>query len=1217
MRKKHRNQRLLTAAVLAAVLAMPAYGYAFQRDPEYVYYNGTPMAEMQILNEGEALKDIEGDYLVDTAGYMLDDSLIEPLKSGTAYWTGMIGPYARNNQPWQIFVTTEKQDGNAGAISKSFTIKNKKMTVDADNYVAKLFQEGKSLVRLTEETAKNPPDGNYVLSVVVLGQYLGAARKGVVDGWWVDTDTVLPTNEQAADFVGSIRHELGHALGIADEIDYLDKQDQPLDSLHRKEVARYKTEEPRIAFSATLDGDTSWNMNLADQNLNQAQPGMKIVSSGGFQELKEQEPSIKESDVFLVNNTEKGEDGSGTKGKVFFIGPNVTDALAGATFYGVSGLPVNGWEGDDFEGAHLQTTGMMSHRAYSNYSSFMEVELAVMQDIGYDIDRQAYFGHSVYGDGGTVTNTQGYFARDEEGTAYVPGMYSTVPLGIGLHIYGSGNDVTQAADVLTRGTGATGIRVDGMLNTVRIPAATNIHTDGLRGNGILVAYGRDQEVNQAGTVTANGQGGIGARFDFGSSTNGASDDEYRGSYIRFKRTVNDKNGAIVSSGNPELMGMKPEEYNAAADELAGPQVSVYNLSGKLEGGAHAIYIGKNALVKEINVNEGASIRGDIVSDWKRFATDGSYDAPDEVNQPLQIQYNGNRYAYHQYIPDLVTNLNFNTDMSYAYNITGQDNMKLNVNKGTLHYGGMADVVSAHVAEGASLFGGDYSISDMTSRMATGFSDNTTGKFRNSGTIGAASKDTSMKIVGDLVSDGMLRGLAGGKEGHIELIGSANIDGSMLVAEGMLPGDTFTVLNTILGVIGMPENSSEETAYRLGLLNETGAVSADGTKAQVTAVAVNNLEGADAIQNETFDAMVAMSDALKANHDPRREEMRPLFSLSPAAAKDSLSAISANTSAKSMAVAQRSMMTHHILSSRLNEAFLPKPVKVKLPESGLNDSAADSLDVSLDLLEPAENDIWLKFGKNWGDVQGNTDYHSSTTLLGYDKAVSPYWRVGAFAGYSSTGFSDNTASNELKDTRFGLYAGYNKAGKEALVFLDYGWMRNKLRRGITGLGLTANARYHSRILELGGEYLYDLHAGKNVPWHVRPYVNAQLSRLWQNGYSEEGAGVFNQVVESKHNDYFGMGAGVEFKRYLPGGNYAIRAGVRHAFAGAEPKLRYSYMGDAANTYDMRNVQDKTHFVLSIGGETEIAKGWSIGGDASFTRGRHDKDWSCAVTLKKMW
>jgi uncharacterized protein with beta-barrel porin domain len=347
-------------------------------------------------------------------------------------------------------------------------------------------------------------------------------------------------------------------------------------------------------------------------------------------------------------------------------------------------------------------------------------------------------------------------------------------------------------------------------------------------------------------------------------------------------------------------------------------------------------------------------------------------------------------------------------------------------------------------------------------------------------------------------------------------------------------------------------------------------------------------------------------------------MQPLFSLSPSAAKEALSAISANTSAQSMAVAQRSMMTHHILSSRLNEAFMPKPVKVKLPAASLNDTAADSLDVSLNLLEPAENDIWLKFGKNWGDLKDGADYHSSATLLGWDKAVAPNWRVGAFAGYSSTGFADSNASNELKDTRFGLYAGYNKAGKEAMAYLDYGWMRNKLHRGnADGAGRTASARYHSRILELGGEYLYDLHAAKNVPWHVRPYVNAQLSRLWQNGYSEEGAGVFNQVVQSKHNDYFGMGAGVEFKRYLPGGNYAIRAGVKHAFAGAEPKLRYSYMGDAANTYDMRNVQDKTHFVLSFGGETQIAKGWSIGGDASFTRGRHDKDLSCSVTVKRMW
>ena len=159
----------------------------------------------------------------------------------------------------------------------------------------------------------------------------------------------------------------------------------------------------------------------------------------------------------------------------------------------------------------------------------------------------------------------------------------------------------------------------------------------------------------------------------------------------------------------------------------------------------------------------------------------------------------------------------------------------------------------------------------------------------------------------------------------------------------------------------------------------------------------------------------------------------------------------------------------------------------------------------------------------------------------------------FAGYGKTGFSDNTASNELKDVRFGLYGGYSKGKSEGMVYLDYGWLRNKLRRGIKNLGLTASADYHSRILELGGEYLYDLHAEKDMPWHVRPYVNAQLSRLWQDAYSEGGAGVFGQDVESKHNNYFGAGAGVEFKRYLTNGSFAIRAGVKHAFAGAEPKL----------------------------------------------------------------
>ena len=481
-------------------------------------------------------------------------------------------------------------------------------------------------------------------------------------------------------------------------------------------------------------------------------------------------------------------------------------------------------------------------------------------------------------------------------------------------------------------------------------------------------------------------------------------------------------------------------------------------------------------------------------------------------------------------------------------------------------------------------------------------------------------------------------------------GKADIKGSTVpvpLGAKPMPDDKYTVVKA--AKIEGTTKSLAGTEYELtGMLSAKNEI--EGGNLSVVVEAANNMEGSNAEQNETFDAMTAMYRNLKRNNDPRMNQMQPLFYMDSASAKEALSSISSNASAKNMAAVQRSNVTQHILSVRLNEAFMTKPVKVKIPvqhlmdvneskavsaekESaeeqnvvGLNETKKNSTEQSANItddgveittktVEPAANDIWLKFGKNWGDVRGDTDYHSTATLLGWDKQVAPNWRAGVFAGYGQTSFSDNTSSDKLKDVRFGLYAGFNKAKSEGMVYLDYGWLRNKLRRGV--MGMTASADYHSRILELGGEYLYDLQAGKNKAWHVRPYVNAQLSRLWQNGYSEDGAGVYNQVVQGKHNDYFGMGLGVEFKRYLSKGNYAIRAGVKHAFAGAEPRLTYSYMGDRANTYDMRNVQDKTHFVLSIGGEVEVAKGWSIGGDATFQRGRHDKDWSCGITVKRMW
>ncbi|MBE6106545.1 autotransporter outer membrane beta-barrel domain-containing protein, partial [Anaerovibrio lipolyticus] len=884
---------VLSAALLAGSVSMAPIASAADSPyiaSEEITFGDNVFAEINFLKEGKGIGrgQNDKDYIVDKAVYTLPKKLIQGTLDSTVYWSDILGAGAKNTTPWQIFVNTDN-DQNAGATSHAIESDGVAQATNsynhAANYIGEQIQDGVVLSTITYDNAKTGvlPKGNYGLSEITIGNYMGANRKDAIHGWWIDTDTVLPTNEQATDFVGTIRHELGHALGIS--------------------LRRGTTSAGAPCINDSITDTNSWTLHLYDQNGNQAKAGKPIVTSSDI--------GSGDASQYFVVDKDITPDG---RGYAYFMGDNVTDALGGATFFGRSGLPVNGWEDSKFEGSHLQTAGMMSHRPYSNYTSFMEVELAVMQDLGYSIDRKAFFGRSIYGNGGTIDNTQGFFARNEAGTAYLDNTYSTVPLGIGLHIYGSENLVTQSANILTKGVGGTGIRVDGTENTLVIPAATEIHADGTRGNGILVAYGRNQTVNQAGTVTANGDGGTGVRFDFGSSTNGATD-EYRGSYIRYQRKVSkatsaeaDDGGEITSAENLDITDMNANTYNANAQELNGPQVLNYNLSGTLSGADNAIYISKNAFVKNININSGAAITGNITSDWKQFGADeceGAYGKVRSLTR-LTIQYNGKRgtdgYLYSNYIPDLVTNLNINTDLNYAGNITGEDNMKLNITSGTFKYSGSADVVNVTVAKDAALFGGYFKVNDMSDHIdqEDGFTDTTTGKFYNHGTIGPNSANEDLEITGNLESDGTLYAYAGGSKGSIVVSenidgdtvtgGKANIDGSTVTAKNALPGESISVLSA-KSINGTITNTKDNPHVETGMLNTYGVVGSDNVT--VHTVAANNLGDITSDQLETYDAMKHMVEHLSATGDSRVNEMRTLYNLDNKEAKEALTALSSS------------------------------------------------------------------------------------------------------------------------------------------------------------------------------------------------------------------------------------------------------------------------------------------------------------------------------------
>jgi outer membrane autotransporter protein len=322
----------------------------------------------------------------------------------------------------------------------------------------------------------------------------------------------------------------------------------------------------------------------------------------------------------------------------------------------------------------------------------------------------------------------------------------------------------------------------------------------------------------------------------------------------------------------------------------------------------------------------------------------------------------------------------------------------------------------------------------------------------------------------------------------------------------------------------------------------------------------------------------------------------------------------------MKAVQAGSVANRAISDRLSAAFSPQevsadvPVPVNRSVDGAEDKAL-TVPVKLEVPVQADNDVWVKFTKNWGELKGDADYHGQAISGGYDRAIGKHWRGGLFVSYDAKSLGADHSGGNMYDTRFGVYGGYHRNADDAFIYMDGGRIRNKLHRSIPALGLGTEAKYHSNIFEIGGEYRHNLQPERT--WQISPFVNLQYSSMKQEAFAETGAGIFNHHVDAKRNNYFAGQLGVEFKRQLRHGHYAARIGVKYAFAGADPALSFSYEGDAGHAYRLENNQDKTHVVLSIGGENEFAHGWMLGGDVQLQKGRHDRDVSASVMVRKVW
>ncbi|CAI1091717.1 autotransporter outer membrane beta-barrel domain-containing protein [Serratia quinivorans] len=460
----------------------------------------------------------------------------------------------------------------------------------------------------------------------------------------------------------------------------------------------------------------SWTSQMFDDNGNPAKAGQAILC------LDCKGPA--DSSAFDLR-----------KDQGYVAGSHVKEVLTGA----MPGVPVRILYAaiflDDNYMSHSELDrSLMSHQNYRNYTSMMEAELAAMQDMGYDIDRRNFFGRSVYGSGLNVVNQQGYFARNVAGTAYLDGQANTAARGVGLHIYGSNNRVEQRGDLLTDGVAAAGIRVDGAGNTLTIAPGTRVQANGDYGTGLLVAYGDSHTIIQRGSLESTGKEGVAARLDFGNNMMG-NENEYRGSYIW------------------KWYGMDRSE------DMAGPLVSSFDITGSLKGTKAAIYQSVNALAGAINVMRGADIQGDIISDYAQW---------DENNQArltrltFGLQPDG--------LGQVTALADSGFDFTYNGNIRGKDNLALVAEGGKTTLNGEHQVYSVDIEPGAQLAGNSrYALSDA-------------GLFTNNGLLTTGSPFGQVAIIGDyqqgpqgrlqLMFDSLGRG------DQVSISGTSSLDGAL-------------------------------------------------------------------------------------------------------------------------------------------------------------------------------------------------------------------------------------------------------------------------------------------------------------------------------------------------------------------------------------------------------------------------------------------------------
>ena len=259
------------------------------------------------------------------------------------------------------------------------------------------------------------------------------------------------------------------------------------------------------------------------------------------------------------------------------------------------------------------------------------------------------------------------------------------------------------------------------------------------------------------------------------------------------------------------------------------------------------------------------------------------------------------------------------------------------------------------------------------------------------------------------------------------------------------------------------------------------------------------------------------------------------------------------------------------------------------------------------------DWWLRSFGEWESYYDDAvSGKSRSVAAGMDMNTGKETRTGIYGMYNHTELTGGAAEALQQDWRIGAYMGKQHGAVQQYGYVNYGKLGNHFNWAETG----TDYKYRGQIVELGGEYKYDLHHDDGKTYHVSPYVNMQASRYMQKSYRQAYSPSIDFVHAAVNNNYLAGETGVELRRELQNGNYAVRLGYKRVLAGEEPKLAHYAMspsGPISEPTVYSQDIDKDYLHLTLSGTLKLTKNLSATAEGAWLEGEHDRELKADVKL----